>query len=80
MSEEFLAAFKALIGKVLVSVDERYFRPTEVEFLLGDPSKAKKPEYDLEHLCEDMMQSDIKLMKKEAYLKDSGFRILNYFG
>ena len=84
VSEEFLADFKAKIGQVLVSVDERYFRPTEVEFLLGDPSKAKKllgwePEYDLEHLCEDMVQSDIKLMKKEAYLKKGGFRILNYF-
>ena len=84
VSDEFLADFKAKIGQVLVSVDERYFRPTEVEFLLGDPSKAKKtlgwePEYDLEHLCEDMVQSDIKLMKKEAYLKKGGFRILNYF-
>ena len=84
VGEEYLEHAKSLIGKVIVCVDERYFRPTEVEYLLGDPKKSKEilgwePEYDLEHLCEDMMKSDIKLMKKEAYLKKGGFRIMNYF-
>ena len=84
VSEEFVDMIKSKIGKKIVSVDPRYFRPTEVEYLLGNPEKAKRvlgwePEYDLEHLCEDMVQSDIKLMKKEAYLKKGGFRIMNYF-
>lgn len=72
------------IGKEILSIDERYFRPTEVDFLIGDPSKAKKklgwePEITLEELVEDMMRSDIKLFKKDKYLKDGGFLISNYF-
>lgn len=68
----------------VVEVDTRYFRPTEVDLLIGDPTKAHeklgwKPEYDLKGLVEDMMQSDIQLMKKEAYLRDGGFRTMNYF-
>lgn len=68
----------------VVSVDPRYYRPTEVDLLIGDPSKANeklgwKPEYALKGLVEDMMLSDIRLMKKESYLKDGGFRTLNYF-
>jgi GDPmannose 4,6-dehydratase len=51
---------------------------------LGDATKARnqlgwKPEYDLSSLVKDMMQSDIKLMKKELYLKEGGYKILNYF-
>lgn len=70
--------------KPLISVDPQYFRPTEVEMLIGDASKAKKvlgwePEYDLKGLIEDMILSDIKLMKKDAYLRNGGYRILNYF-
>jgi len=69
---------------VILEIDPRYFRPTEVELLIGDPTKAKEklgwePEYDLKGLVKDMMQSDIQLMKKESYLKDGGFRIMNYF-
>jgi len=72
------------IGKEVVAVDESYFRPTEVELLRGDATKAKEklgwiPEYDLEGLIEDMMTSDLKLMKKQQYLKDGGYRIKNYF-
>ncbi len=72
------------IGKEVLAVDPRYFRPTEVELLIGDPSKAKKklnwePEYDLPALVKDMVQSDIKLMKKEQYLKEGGFKTFNYF-
>jgi GDPmannose 4,6-dehydratase len=68
----------------VVAVDQAYFRPTEVELLLGDPTKSNtvlgwKPQYDLKELVADMMQSDIKLMKRDAYLKDGGYRTLNYF-
>lgn len=72
------------IGKEVLSVDPKYFRPTEVELLIGDPSKAKQKlgwqlEYDLKDLVKDMVKSDLSLMKKEQYLKDGGYRILNYF-
>jgi GDPmannose 4,6-dehydratase len=72
------------IGKEVVAVDEKYYRPTEVDLLIGDATKAKEklgwvPEYDLEALVEDMMQSDLKLMKKQQYLQDGGYRIKNYF-
>jgi GDPmannose 4,6-dehydratase len=68
----------------IVSVDPKYFRPTEVELLIGDSTKARQklgwePKYDLQGLVSDMIQSDIKLMHKDAYLKDGGYRILNYF-
>jgi len=84
IGEIYLPNFKKLIGKELVGVDPQYFRPTEVELLLGDATKACnrlgwKPEYDLPSLVSDMMQSDIKLMKKELYLKEGGYKILNYF-
>ena len=72
------------IGTEVVAVDEKYYRPTEVDLLIGDATKAKEklgwiPEYDLEALIEDMMQSDLKLMKKQQYLQDGGYRIKNYF-
>jgi len=68
----------------IVEVDAAYFRPTEVELLIGDATKSRTklnwtPEYDLSALVKDMMASDVKLMKKETYLKEGGFRILNYF-
>ena len=71
-------------GKEVVKVDPRYYRPTEVELLIGDPTKSNeklgwKPEYDLAALVKDMMESDVKLMKKDQYLKDGGYRVLNYF-
>ena len=72
------------IGKEVLAVDPKYFRPTEVDLLIGDPTKAKTklgwiPEYELKDLVKDMMQSDLKLMQKEQYLKEGGYRILNYF-
>lgn len=72
------------IGKEVLSIDEKYFRPTEVDLLIGDPSKAKKklgwePEINLEELVEDMMKSDLKLFKKDKYLKDGGYNTLNYY-
>ncbi|MGL4411781.1 MAG: GDP-mannose 4,6-dehydratase [Bacteroidales bacterium] len=84
VGEEFYEGFIKLIGEILVAVDSRYFRPTEVEMLIGDPTKSKtvlgwEPEYDLASLCADMMQSDIKLVKKDTYLKEGGFETQNYF-
>lgn len=72
------------IGKEVLAIDPKYFRPTEVELLIGDPTKAKTKlgwtvEYQLADLVKDMVQSDLKLMHKEQYLKDGGYRILNYF-
>ena len=68
----------------VVAIDAEYFRPTEVELLIGNPEKAKRvlgwePEYDLAGLIDDMITSDLKVMKKEAYLKEGGYRIMNYF-
>ncbi|MCA0931581.1 GDP-mannose 4,6-dehydratase [Lutimonas saemankumensis] len=72
------------IGKEVVSIDPRYFRPTEVDLLIGDATKAKEklgwvPEYDLKGLVDDMMQSDLKLMQKDQYLHDGGYDVLNYY-
>lgn len=72
------------MGQTVVKVDIRYFRPTEVELLIGDATKAFeqlgwKPKYDLAALIEDMMQADLKEMQKEEYLKRGGFNTLNYF-
>jgi GDPmannose 4,6-dehydratase len=71
-------------GDELVSVDSRYFRPTEVDLLIGDPSKSNsklgwKPKYDLPGLVEDMMQNDLTLMKRSMVLKKSGFEVLSQF-
>ena len=68
------------IGKEVLSIDPTYFRPTEVDILIGDPTKAKEklgwvPEYDLASLVKDMMQSDLKLMQKQQYLKEGGYHI-----
>nr|WP_321356795.1 GDP-mannose 4,6-dehydratase [uncultured Draconibacterium sp.] len=68
----------------IISVDPSYFRPTEVDLLVGDASKARdilgwKPEYDLNALISEMLHSDIKLMLKDAYLRKGGYRTLNYF-
>ena len=72
------------IGSEVVAVDPKYFRPTEVDLLLGDPSKAEKRlgwrrEYKLAELVNDMMESDLKLMTKDTYLKNGGYTIMNYF-
>ena len=72
------------IGKEILRVDPKYFRPTEVNLLIGDPTKAKEKlgwvcNYDLKGLIKEMMQSDIALMKKDQYLRKGGFMTLNYF-
>jgi len=79
-----LSIITQLIGKEVVGVDPRYFRPTEVDLLIGDPTKAEqklgwKREYKLEELVNDMMASDLKLMTKDQYLKDGGYKTMNYF-
>jgi GDPmannose 4,6-dehydratase len=71
-------------GQTVIKVDPKYFRPTEVDLLIGDPSKAKeklgwKPKYDLQALVKDMIDSDLHLVKKDDYLKKGGFKTLNYF-
>ena len=86
VGEKYLANIEAKIANKaeLVLVDPQYFRPTEVDLLIGNPTKSQtvlgwKPEYDLKGLIEDMMRSDIKLFKRDAYLKEGGFTIMNYF-
>jgi GDPmannose 4,6-dehydratase len=76
--------FQLEVGKEVLSVDPTYFRPTEVDLLIGDPTKAKEklgwePQIQLAELVEDMMSSDLKLMQKDKYLKDGGYQTLNYF-
>ncbi|MFC0317855.1 MULTISPECIES: GDP-mannose 4,6-dehydratase [Olivibacter] len=71
-------------GQTVVKVDPTYFRPTEVDLLIGDATKARtklgwKPKYNLESLVADMMESDLHLMRKEEYLKKGGFKTMNYF-
>jgi GDPmannose 4,6-dehydratase len=79
-----LTAEQFKLGTTVVKVDSAYFRPTEVDLLLGDPSKANKqlgwkPEYDLPALVKDMVLSDLQLMKKDEYLKKGGFTTNNYY-
>ncbi len=76
--------FQLELGKEVLSVDPKYFRPTEVALLIGDATKANTklgwiPEYDLNDLVKDMMQGDLKLMQKDQYLKDGGYGTYNYF-
>ena len=71
-------------GREVVAVDARYFRPTEVDQLVGDASKARnklkwEPEYSLSDLVKEMMVSDLKLMEKGNYLRQGGYTIENYF-
>ena len=84
VGDAYLENFKKRVGEEVVGVDPQYFRPSEVELLIGDATKARtrlgwEPEYSLAALIEDMMKNDIKLMKKESYLKEGGYKILNYF-
>ncbi|MGA0557761.1 GDP-mannose 4,6-dehydratase [Larkinella sp. VNQ87] len=76
--------FPVAIGQEVLSIDERYFRPTEVDLLLGDPTKAMtklnwKPKYDLAGLVKDMMQADIDLFRRDQLLAEEGHLVLNYF-
>ncbi len=71
-------------GQTVVKVDPKYFRPTEVDLLIGDASKAKQklgwqPKYSLQALVSDMVKSDLHLVKRDDYLKKGGYKTLNYF-
>lgn len=76
--------YQVKVGEVVVAVDPAYFRPTEVELLIGDPKKAMeklgwKPKYDLPMLVNDMMRADLELFKREKTLKELGYSIKNQF-
>jgi GDPmannose 4,6-dehydratase len=78
------ADYQIEIGREVVAVDASYFRPTEVDLLIGDPTKSKtklgwKPQYDLAGLVADMMASDIDHFKKELMLKTAGYSVKNQF-
>jgi GDPmannose 4,6-dehydratase len=82
MQELEIADCKLKVGDVVVCVDPYYYRPTEVDLLIGDPTKAHtqlgwKPKYDLNGLIKDMMKSDLKLMKRQKFLKESGYKVLS---
>ncbi|MFT4668102.1 MAG: GDPmannose 4,6-dehydratase [Polaribacter sp.] len=72
------------VGRELVAVDPKYFRPTEVELLIGDPTKAKtklnwEPKYDLQMMCSEMVQADIEIFRRDQILKEAGFDVKNEF-
>jgi len=71
------------IGKEVIAVDPAYFRPTEVDLLIGDPTKSKTKlgwecKYDLPALVKDMIEADVALFKRDAYLMEGGHKVLNY--
>jgi GDPmannose 4,6-dehydratase len=76
--------YKIETGKEVVAVDPRYYRPTEVELLIGDPTKAQqqlgwKPKYDLAALVKEMVENDVELFKKDKLLQDNGYYVRNQF-
>ena len=78
------SAFPIEIGKEVLAIDPKYFRPTEVDLLIGDPSKAMsklgwKPKYDVNSLCKEMVQSDLNLFRRDQVLRDNGFMVRNEF-
>lgn len=80
----YLTGLKERMNTVLGEVDPKYFRPTEVELLIGDPTKSKnvlgwEPKYDLDGLVKDMMESDITLMKKNDFLEKNNYKVMNYY-
>jgi GDPmannose 4,6-dehydratase len=75
--------FQLKPGTIVMHIDKNYYRPAEVDLLIGDASKAKKqlgwqPKYTLDMIIREMVQSDIKLFEKEKYLKEGGHQIFNY--
>lgn len=84
VGQEYLEGIRTRLGEELVAVDPAYFRPAEVDLLIGDPTKAMqklgwKPQYQLPDIITDMMRSDLLLMKKDTYLQAGGYTIKNYF-
>ena len=75
--------YDADTNKLIVVVDSRYFRPTEVETLLGDPSKAKnklgwEPKITLEEMVNEMMENDINIARRDSLVKERGFKVPNF--
>lgn len=73
----------AATGKVIVEIDPKYYRPAEVDLLVGDASKAKQklgwtPTYTVKELCKEMVEADLELFKRDKYLLDGGHKVLNY--
>lgn len=84
VGQEYLEGIRTRLGEELVAVDPAYFRPAEVDLLIGDPTKAMqklgwKPQYQLPDIITDMIRSDLLLMKKDTYLQAGGYAIKNYF-
>jgi len=70
-------------GKIIVEIDPKYYRPAEVDLLVGDASKANKelgwfPKYTVQDLCKEMVASDLELFRRDKYLLEGGHKILNY--
>ena len=83
-NNEFNDNVQLKVNDIVVKVDPRYFRPSEVNILMGDASKAKEllnwePEYDLKNMVKEMIKNDILLVRKDKYLKEGGFETMNYF-
>lgn len=86
VGKQYMEKISAIIYHLspILSIDPRYFRPSEVDLLIGDPTKAKtqlgwEPEYDLKALISEMVTSDIRLFKRDSYLREGGYATLNYF-
>ena len=72
--------YKFKVGQTVVKIDPKYFRPSEVDLLIGDPTKAKEklgwePEYNLDQLIDEMITSDLSLFEKEKYLIEGGHQV-----
>jgi GDPmannose 4,6-dehydratase len=70
-------------GKPIIKVDKNYYRPTEVDLLIGDSSKAREklgwvPKHDLKSLVKDMIWADVKLFRRDEYLLKGGHKVMNY--
>lgn len=75
--------FKLPVGKVVIKIDQKYFRPSEVEILIGDATKAREklgwiPKFDLDALIKDMVHADYELFKRDQYLLKGGHKVFNY--
>ncbi|HNU48899.1 MAG TPA: GDP-mannose 4,6-dehydratase, partial [Bacteroidia bacterium] len=76
-------AYQVPVGNVVMKIDPKYYRPSEVELLIGDPAKAKKvlgwePKHNLASIVKEMMNCDLELFKRDQYLKQGGHKIINY--
>jgi GDPmannose 4,6-dehydratase len=76
-------AHDAKTGKVLIEIDPKYFRPTEVDLLIGNPAKARtklgwQHKHTLEQLVNEMVKADVELFKRDRYLMEGGHKVLNY--